>query len=409
MRIGVLALMAGRSAGGPDTYEVELVRALARRNDGHEYVVYCTTSSSIDAIGVESPRVTYRLMRGPRPWTLTARLPRLLARDGIDVLHSTFAPPPFKRTAEVLTVHCLSSMTHPEFYSTLVAWRLNRLLSAGIGRADRIVCVSETTRTEVRERFGIGGALVRVAHNAVASAFAPVPGDAARRAVRERLRIDGPYMLFLGKLEPRKNVSRLIDAFARFLHHTGSSTRLVLAGNRTGVTPDLDAQIARLGVGHAVVCPGYVPSDLLPSLYAGAEFFVFPSLWEGFGIPILEAMASGTPVVASNVGSLPEIAGDAAVIVDPVSVESIADGMIALERSPDLRQSLAVRGLARSRLFSWDRSAEATTQAYDEAARVFGERRRMSRSPTTAPEGFNPAADPVAPQTARSESEGVRS
>jgi glycosyltransferase involved in cell wall biosynthesis len=204
-----------------------------------------------------------------------------------------------------------------------------------------------------------------VTYNGVGCDFRPVPIDDARRRLRETLNVEGPYALFLGKLEPRKNVMRLLEAFAKFRHDTGSDTRLLLAGNRTSVTPAIGAQIERLGLAEAVIQPGYVPTDLLAALYSAARMFLLPSLWEGFGIPIVEAMACGTPVLTSNVTCLPEIAGDAALIVDPTSTDSMADGLAELDGSEELRRTLVARGFERARQFSWENSARDTLAAYE--------------------------------------------
>lgn len=370
MRIGVLVLMAGREAGGPETYEVEMLRALAQIDHENEYVVYCTGEEAPRAIGVQQENVRYHVLQpGSRAISLTLSLPAQLIKDGIDFLHSTFTPPPFAVRPEVLTVHCLSSFVHPEFYSPLVAWRLNSLLRIGMRRAQCVLCVSQSTADDVHQRFGVGRERLAVAHNGVSAQFEPVAPKIARDRVRRELNIDGPYALFVGKLEPRKNVTRLLEAFAMFRRETKSETRLVLAGNRTAVTPAIDAQIARLGLQDAVVRPGYAPTELLASLYSGARMFLLPSLWEGFGIPIVEAMACGTPVLTSSVTCLPEIAGDAAVIVDPESVASIADGIARLDGSEELRRTLSARGLERARLFTWENSARSTLAAYQRMTR----------------------------------------
>jgi glycosyltransferase involved in cell wall biosynthesis len=161
---------------------------------------------------------------------------------------------------------------------------------------------------------------------------------------------------------------RLLEAFAQFKRQTGSKTRLLLAGNRTRVTPAIEQKIANLGLEFAVIQPGYVPSDLLAPMYSAARMFLLPSLWEGFGIPIVEAMACGTPVLTSQVTCLPEIAGDAAVIVDPYSVDSIAEGIARLDASQDLRNTLIARGFDRAPLFTWTNSARATRAAYERMA-----------------------------------------
>jgi glycosyltransferase involved in cell wall biosynthesis len=370
VRIGVLVLMAGRTAGGPETYEVELLRALARIDQRNEYVVYCTGPEAPTAIGVRQDNVRYHVLRpAARAVSLSVTLPARLLADGIDFLHSTFTPPPLAVRREVLTLHCLSSFVHPEFYSPLIAWRLNGLLRLGMRRAERVLCVSQDTADHVHEEFGVPRARLAVTYNGVSARFQPVPRELARRRVAEAIGIEGPFALFIGKLEPRKNVMRLLEAFASFRKETRSDTMLLLAGNRTGTTPAIEQQISRLGIRDAVRLPGYVPDDLLTSLYSAARMFLLPSLWEGFGIPIVEAMACGTPVLTSNVTCLPEIAADAAVIVDPASVTSIAEGIGQLDESETLRGTLRERGFRRAALFTWERSARATLDAYQTMTR----------------------------------------
>lgn len=365
MRIGVLVLMAGREAGGPETYEVEMLRALASIDRDNEYVVYCTGDEAPRAIGITQDNFRYHVLAPrSRAVSLTLSLPARLVRDGIDFLHSTFTPPPFAVRPEMLTLHCLSSFVHPEFYTPLIAWRLNSLLRIGIRRSRCVLCVSQSTADDVHQRFGVERERLAVAYNGVSPRFQPVAADVASQRVRDELNIEGPYALFVGKLEPRKNVMRLLEAFAQFRRDTGSDTKLLLAGNRTKVTPAIEGLIARLDLGEAVVRPGYVHSDLLTSLYSAARMFVLPSLWEGFGIPIVEAMACGTPVLTSDTTCLPEIAGDAAVIVDPHSTTSIAEGLAHLDSSEALRQGLTRRGFDRARLFTWGNSARATLAAY---------------------------------------------
>jgi glycosyltransferase involved in cell wall biosynthesis len=358
--------MAGREAGGPETYEVEMLRALASIDRENEYIVYCTGEEAPRAIGVVQDNFRYRVL-GPRSRaiSLTASLPLQLLRDDVDFLHSTFTPPPIAVRPEMLTLHCLSSFVHPEFYAPLIAWRLNNLLRIGMRRSKCVLCVSQSTADDVHDRFGVERDRLAIAYNGVSPAFRPIDRSTAASQVRDQLGVDGPYALFVGKLEPRKNVMRLLDAFARFKRETQSDTRLLLAGNRTRVTPAIERQIAGLGIEDAIIQPGYVPSELLAPLYSAARMFLLPSLWEGFGIPIVEAMACGTPVLTSNATCLPEIAGNAAVIVDPHSEESIAEGIARLDTSAQLRDALRARGLERAGLFTWENSARHTRAAYE--------------------------------------------
>jgi glycosyltransferase involved in cell wall biosynthesis len=366
MKVGLLVLMAGREAGGPETYEVQLIRALLRADQRTEFTVYCTTPTASGAIGVEAPNLRYHLLPGNRVVSMIARLPWQVARDRIDVLHSTYVPPPWVPVRQVMTFHCLSSFERPDFYTRAVALRLNVLLSLGTRAASHLLCISETIRRGVHARFGVPFDRMSVSYPAVDSSFHAQRPDEARRRVEETIGIREPYLLYLGKLEPRKNVERLISAFARYRELGGTAT-LVMAGHRTTTTPAIDTLIDSLGVRDAIVCPGYLPQALLPALYSGARMFLFPSLWEGFGIPLIEAMACGCPVLTSNVTCLPEVAGQAAVYVDPTSVEDIVSGIMRLECSGDLRAELTARGLDRAAQFSWDLTASQTLAAYRRA------------------------------------------
>ncbi len=361
MRVGIFVIMAGRSAGGPETYEVELIRALAKIDPVTEYFVYCTGAEAPRAIGVRQPNFVYRILQPPvRPLSIAAALPWLLMRDGVRFYHATFTPPPLSPKDYVYTVHCLSSLRHPEFYDRFTALRLNWLLKTGIERASLLTCVSRTTMEHVAEQFGVPDDRMLVTYNGVGSEFRPASDTAAARATVDALGVEGPYLLYLGKRQAHKNLARLVDAYAR----VKPDAKLVFAGRVQGASDGVDEAVARHGLGDRVVRLGYVPSEARLPLYQCADVFAFPSLWEGFGIPVVEAMACGTPVLTSTATSLPEIAGDAAVIVDPLSVESMAEGLARLAFSSDLRDQLRARGLERAKLFTWENCARRTLDAY---------------------------------------------
>jgi glycosyltransferase involved in cell wall biosynthesis len=361
MRIGIFVAMAGRSAGGPETYEVELVRALARLDQRNEYLVYCTGPEAAAAIGVRQPNFAYRLLRPAfRPVSIAITLPAMLARDGLDFYHCTFTPPPWSPREYVFTVHCLSSLRHPEFYRPLTAMRLNALIKVGVRRARQIVCVSGTTRDDVAAEFGIPLERMAVTYNGVGPEFVPPPDPAAARAVVDGLGVRGDYILYLGKQQAHKNLARLVEAYAR----VRPNASLVLAGREQGAATGIEEAVSRHGLRDRVVRLGYVPTEAKVPLYQCARMFAFPSLWEGFGIPIVEAMACGTPVLTSTATSLPEVAGDAAVVVDPLNIDSMAEGMARLDLHAGLREQLRARGLERAKLFTWDNCARQTLDAY---------------------------------------------
>jgi glycosyltransferase involved in cell wall biosynthesis len=197
------------------------------------------------------------------------------------------------------------------------------------------------------------------------SRFAPIQHDSALQSILQRLNIQGEYILYVGRTEdPRKNLRTLIDAYAVLRSQRATDALLVIAGRQGVGTQEIQRQISDLGLEQEVLLPGIVPDTDLPALLSGASLFVYVSSFEGFGLPVLEAMACGTPVITANTTSLPEVAGDAALLVTPGNVDELTRAMRRLLSEPDLRQQLREHGLKRARLFSWERTAQATLEIY---------------------------------------------
>jgi glycosyltransferase involved in cell wall biosynthesis len=371
MRIGIFVLAAGRKAGGPETYEVELIRHLARIDRTNEYFVYCTSRDAATVMRSAGDNFTCRVLnRFSRLVGVAISLPSLLKADGIDFFHCTYAPPPWPNRPFLFTMHCVSNFTHPEFYPKTIIIRLNLLQNIGIRRAKSILCVSDFVQTYLRDVVKVTSDRLTRIYNGVAPEFKPIDKDSVQGMLSERLGIDYPYILFVGKLQARKNIVRLIQAYAQFRRETGSEAKLVLAGKKVETSEGIDEAIHELKLENHVIQLGYVPSpttnsnSLLPYLYNAARMFVFPSLYEGFGIPVIEAMACGTPVITSSVTSLPEVAGGAAEMVDPMSIDEIAAAMARVEQRTGLREGLIQRGFDRAQDFTWERCAKDTLEQY---------------------------------------------
>lgn len=368
MRFGIFVIMAGREAGGPETYELELVRALAALEPQHEYHIFCTHAVAAAAFRLQQANVHYHVLWPSLRWvSLLTSLPLVLGRSRLDMLHATFVPPPWSPTAYVFTVHDISMFVHPEFYPAAIRWRMNRLILQGIRQARRILCISEHARDQIAEHFHLAADRLAVVHHGVGAQFCPIP-PARRQAVLATYGIHVPYVLHVGKLQARKNVVRLLQAFHQFRHALRSEVKLVLAGRGTWTSPDIVDTMAQLHLHDDVIELGHVDAHDLPALYSGAQMFAFPSLLEGFGLPVLEAMACGTPVLTSNVSCLPEIADNAALLVNPYSVSDLADGMYRVFTDMPLREDLLARGFARAQAFSWQQTARQTLAVYQQAA-----------------------------------------
>jgi len=266
------------------------------------------------------------------------------------------------RTARtVLTIHDLTILLFPQLHPPKRLALMGPALVPAARRADRIVASSACTRDDVLKLLPVEPERVVVVPGGIDPIFEPKPAAEVAACLAPLGLRAGEYLLFLGTIEPRKNLARLLHAVERAGSEIGP---LVLAGEKGWNNAGIRHAVARLARDGRVRDLGYVPDDLRVALYAGARAFVYPSLYEGFGMPPLEAIACGTPVVTSNVSSLPEVMGDAALFVDPEDVSALASGLTRLWRDEALRADLRARGLARAREFSWDRTARLMLDVY---------------------------------------------
>jgi glycosyltransferase involved in cell wall biosynthesis len=302
---------------------------------------------------------------------LQSTLPQRIARWGADALVSALTIGPARgQVPFVSTVHDLTPLTHPEWHAARTLVGFLPLWERTVERASRFLCVSRTTARELTERYPETASRVRVALNGVdTDFFFPADDPAARRRARQRYAADQPFILYLGTLEPRKNVEGLVAACERLWGRRRSRPDLVLAGGAGWKTASLHRRIARSSFRDKIHVAGYTQRDAARELYRAAEAFVYPSLAEGFGLPVLEAMACGTPVVASTAEALCEVGGDAALYAPPRDIEALARAIErALEDQP-LRARLAAEGPRRAREFRWETAADVTAAAVEEAVR----------------------------------------
>jgi glycosyltransferase involved in cell wall biosynthesis len=294
--------------------------------------------------------------------------PRVLRRLNADVVHFTNGMVPIASPVPtVVTIHDMSLTMYPRFHP-LRRIVLNRpFVNLAAKRADAIVTVSEAARRDIVRLYGLDCARVHVVHEAAAPAFRVIHDPFELRRVRERYGLADRFVLYVGTIEPRKNLPTLIEAFARRRISGDLPHQLVCVGPYGWLSNDIDAQIDRLRIRDAVRFTGYVPFDDLPALYNLAEMFVFPSIYEGFGLPVVEAMACGTPVITGTVAALNEVAADAAERLATLDPDALGDAIVALARDRDRREELSRRGQQRAQLFSWERAAAETLAVYRQA------------------------------------------
>jgi glycosyltransferase involved in cell wall biosynthesis len=366
-----VALM-GRSLRGRFTgvvrYTDELIRALAPHL-ARDLTVFLTRSpDGLDGLPISRIRAPFPTRSEyARAFWEQCVVPVQVERSGFDVFHSPNYILPLGTTCPcVVTIHDLAFLDR-SLHRLRSHLYLSALTKAALGKASRIICVSAYTRDRLLERFPAVADRARVIEEAVDGRFSPRPDEEVER-FRARYRLEGPYVLFVGTIEPRKNLDRLIRAFGTAVASSGAPHDLVIAGGRGWKAGDVWRAFEGSPVRSRIRFLGYVPDAELPAAYTGADVFAYLSLVEGFGLPPLEAMACGTAVLTSNLTSLPEVVGGAALTVDPRDQEQVARGLVRLMGDPHERASMGAAGLARSRAFSWRSVAEKTLAVYAEAA-----------------------------------------
>jgi glycosyltransferase involved in cell wall biosynthesis len=368
MRIGIDThfITSGRATGNR-TYTAELVQALISIDKQNEYVLYAVQDHPYYDQFKNKSRVKIRYVL---PSNGLARnfiwLPWVITQDRLDVLHLQFIFPWFIHIPTVLTVHDLFYLhtIHPSFYERV----LGQLTVWSIKRARHIITISEYSRQDIMSQCSVNDGHVTVTPLAVNPRFFPIKSDMAVSNIKELLGIQRDYILFVGRTEdPRKNVLTLVDAYAQLMSQGNITAQLVLAGRHGPETEKIRQRVRDLELENDVLLPGVVREDDLPGLLSGAKVFVYVSSFEGFGLPVLEAMACGTPVITSNVTSLPEVAGDAALMVKPGAVEELTQALNRVLNDPPFHRQMHERGLAQSQQFTWERTARATLVVYKNA------------------------------------------
>jgi glycosyltransferase involved in cell wall biosynthesis len=355
---------------GAGVYAIELVRAMAERDRRDGYALFARGRWYEPAVAGKRnwrvERVGARSRASRLAWE-QARLPGALARLGIDVLHSTHHTLPLTRVRckRVVTVHDLTFFRIPERYPPVRRLYMQTLTRLAARVANKVIVPSHAVRDDVMRLLRVPASKLAVVYEAAGAEFAPMDREVAAQVARG-YGIEGPYVLSVGSLEPGKNRACLFRAM-RQLRDGGVDARLVVVGQRAWSYEGELALIDELGMRDRIVLPGYVRQADLPALYNAATAFAFPSLYEGFGLPLIEAMACGVPALTSNVSATVEVAGDAALLVDPRSVDEIREGLRRLLTDAALRDELSRRGRARAANFSWRRAADETHAVYGRA------------------------------------------
>ena len=356
---------------GIGAYVRNLLDAIARnpQSEGYRFRVYVRPA---DRPSVPPLPERFEIVEEDSPGYSISELTRFawrLWRDRLDLFHAThYVIPPLARARAVVTIHDIIHVLYPQFLPNRAALIYARvMIRRALRRADRIITVSNNSKRDLVDYFGISPARIEVIYNGVAARFrSDLPGGESQR-VADKYGLPRPYLLFLGGEKPHKNVRNVLRAFAEARRDRALPHALVLAGPMPKNRSRVEALIAALDLGAHVTRPGVVPEEDLPGLFAGADAFLYPTLYEGFGLPVAEAMACGVPVLTSSTSALLEIAGGYAYLVDPMDVDAIARGIVDLATDPERRREYAELGRRRAADFSWERAAEQTLRVYAEA------------------------------------------
>ena len=368
----LLSLTATYRGAGINGYIYQLLRHLPAADAALHYVAYLHDPGFEPSIGLEVRRSRWDT-RSPWRRILWEQARLATQTRGLDLLHGlAFAAPMLAACPTVITVHDLSFLRFPGAFRLPNRLYLSLFTRISTHRAARVIAVSESTRRDVIGLCGVPGERVTAIPNGVTEAFSPADPAAvaefrARRGLPER------FILFLGTLEPRKNLVRLLDAYAAWRRASREPVSLVLAGGKGWFYETIFARVTELGIEDSVIFPGFVPGDELPWWYRAAECFVYPSLFEGFGLPVLEAMACGTPTITSRASSLPEVAGDAALMVDPENADELTEALARVLSEPGLASELRAAGPRQAARFSWMRTATETAAVYRDVLKLSGQ------------------------------------
>jgi glycosyltransferase involved in cell wall biosynthesis len=372
LHIAIDAHSVGTQLGGNESYATNLIEALAEIDQTNFYTLYVTKPVALERFNNRWPNFQVKQTLPHSPLVrIPLTLSRELRRHPVDLLHVQYTAPPFAPCPVVTTIHDLAFEHLPETFNRRSWMQLRFTVRRTARRAAHIITVSEYSRGDISRTYGIAPEQITVTPEAAPAHFAPVTSETELRRIRESYGIQENYILSLGSIQPRKNLVRLIEAYSclRAVRPKGKLPQLVLAGKRGWLDDETFRAAERHALGRDILFTGYVPEQDLVGLYSGATCFVYPSYFEGFGLPVLEAMQCGVPVIAGNRTSLPEVVADAGLLFDPYDTQALVSALTQVIDDSGCRAILRAKGLKQARKFNWKATAQLTLNVYRTAAK----------------------------------------
>lgn len=364
MRIGIDGRTIFTNPTGIGSYTRNLIKNLAEIDRENEYFVYFDRKKELRDLNKFS-NFHQKGLHFPIFWT-QMRIPLELRKDNVDLYQGSNSIPLVHICRTVVTIYDLAFELFPQYFPIKSLLFYKCIVPTAARKADKIITLSYSTKNDLVNFYKIPPSKIEVIYCSVDHFFKPINESVTLQKVLKKYNITQQYILFVGALQPRKNIQKLIEAYVMLKENQKISHKLVIVGGTGWYYSEIFKLKEKFKLKDEVVFTGYVPGADLPFLYNGAELFVYPSLYEGFGIPPLEAMACGTPVITSNTSSLPEVVSDAAVVINPYDVEELAQAMGRILKDNELKKILRKKGLRRAKFFSWRKSAQKTLAVFKE-------------------------------------------
>jgi len=367
MRIGIDLHMVNDFMQGSRTYTYNVTRALIEIDRENDYYLYFSNKpKNIQPFLKRSNVHIKRIVPTNRAIRLPFSFPLKLANDRIDVFHCQYMAPPVLRTPYVVTLHDILYERYPEFFPPFLRLFMSLFYPYCARRAAYVLTVSRYCKNSIVDVYGLPEEKVGVAYDGVSNDFRPIDNKPLIDTVKKKYGINSKYILFVGRLEPRKNIPGLIEAFYALKKRHNIPHKLAVVGMKDFKYLEIYNTAKRLHLDEDIFFTGRVDQEDLPMIYNGADLFVFPSFGEGFGIPPLEAMACGIPVITSNTTAFPEVVGDAGIMINPWKNKELSEAMYAVLSDASLQSKMRSKGLERSKRFSWSQTAQKILGVYEE-------------------------------------------